>query len=108
MKKQTLYVLAVLVLIEFVIISTCAAFWLGRLSVALVPVRPQERLMCAAYETDIRTEPTGYVIGHVDEGDYVWYLGLDLPFARAAYYDGDEWLVGTVTATALEPCTSHK
>lgn len=107
-KKQLLYVLAALVAVEIMVASTCAAFWFGRLSAVLVPMRSQERLMCAAYETNLRTAPTGYVIGHIDEGAYIWYLGLDLPFARVAYYDGDEWLEGTVTATVLEPCIFQK
>lgn len=107
-KRLLTNVLIVMIAIVFLATSTCAAFWLGRLTAALAPVWPQERLMCVAYRTDLRTEPTGYVISHIEEGAHIWYLGLDLPFAGVAYYNGDEWLRGTLTAAALEPCISQQ
>jgi hypothetical protein len=102
--KGILVSLAVLSLVVVWASSLYMAFWFGRLAAALEPSRVLERPMCAAYPVDIRTDPTGYIIGHVPAGGMLWFYGLDLPFARVAYYDGDEWLVGTVTASALEVC----
>lgn len=80
------------------------AYWMGKLAGAFDPARSYEIPMCAAYETDVRMSPTGYVLSHVPAGEMVWFTKMDLPFAHVAYYDGSAWHEGTITATALEVC----
>lgn len=108
MKKQTLFilgrgliVLAVLVALAALVIT---AFLTGKIQGALDPVRNAEKPMCVSHEVDIRQSPTGYIIGKVPAGSMVWFTRLDLPFAYIAFYDGEQWLEGSITASVLEAC----
>lgn len=105
-RNLSLFVLVWFPLSQLVILIAVvmAAFYAGRLAGALDPERRYEIPMCAAYETDVRANPTGYIIGHVPAGSTIWFMQLELPFARVAYYDGSAWLEGTITATALQVC----
>lgn len=94
----------ILALLAGVVAMIITAYTLGEISGALDPLRSYEVPMCVVGETDIRETPTGYVIGHVPADGLVWFVKLDLPFAKVAFYDGQKWLDGTVTATALVPC----
>jgi hypothetical protein len=98
---RLLLVLALGVCMASMLVS---AYFLGKLNGALDPLRSYEVPMCVAYDTHIRADPTGYILGDVPAGTMVWFTKLDLPFAHVAFYDGNSWLEGTVTATAIEAC----
>lgn len=98
---RSMMILALLVGLAAMIIT---AYTLGEISGALDPLRSYEVPMCVVGETDIRTDPIGYVIGTVPAGGLVWFVKLEIPFAHVSFYDGQEWLDGTVTATALDIC----
>lgn len=108
MKNKVLFLLgrglislAILVALAALVIT---AFLTGKIQGALNPVRNAEKPMCVNREVDIREAPTGYVIGTVPAGSMVWFMRLDLPFAYVSFYDGVQWLEGSITASVLEVC----
>jgi hypothetical protein len=65
--------------------------------------------MCAARNTEVRENPTGFILSKINRGDVVWVVQLQVPFAVVWYSDGHSWYLGTTTASNLVPCiNSHK
>ena len=60
--------------------------------------------MCAYKDTTIRENPTGYILSDINQGDIVWVVQLQVPFAVVWYFDGANWHLGTTTASYLVPC----
>lgn len=101
-RMSTIILTALSALALFLIALT--AFWMGRIDGALNPVRRAEIPMCAGSETQVRESPTGYILANVPAGALLWFIKLELPFAQVAYFDGSDWLEGTVPAYVLEVC----
>ena len=108
MKNRALFLLGRGLIVFSVLVALAAlvitAFLTGKIQGALNPVRNVEKPMCVGREVDIRQTPTGYIIGKVPAGSMVWFTKLDLPFAYVAFYDGVQWLEGSITASVLEVC----
>lgn len=60
--------------------------------------------MCASKKTEVRENPTGYILSKINRGDVVWVVQLQVPFAVVWYSDGHNWYLGTTTASYLTPC----
>lgn len=60
--------------------------------------------MCASKNTEVRENPTGYVLSKVNRGDVMWVVQLQVPFAVVWYARGGDWYLGTTTASSLVPC----
>lgn len=99
--KAFLFIISVVTAVSLL---TATAFFVGRLDGALNPSWTAEKAMCVNQDVAIRESPIGYVVGAVPAGEMVWFFRLDLPFAHIAYYNGSEWLEGTVPAFVLELC----
>lgn len=89
--------------------------WIGTLSVGYIIGHTQATLnmankhetdipMCASKKTEIRENPTGFVLSDINYGDVVWVVQLQAPFAVVWYSDGHSWYLGTTTASLLKPC----
>lgn len=60
--------------------------------------------MCAVKNTEVRENPTGYILSKVNKGDTVWVVQLQVPFAVVWYFNGTDWNLGTTKASNLIPC----
>jgi hypothetical protein len=60
--------------------------------------------VCTYRPTEIRESPTGYIIVRVASGSQVIIDRIDAPFAYVSYFDGKQWIEGTVTASYLGVC----
>jgi hypothetical protein len=95
------------------------AFWVIAIDIGYVIVNTQATLdmatkhetdipMCATKKTEIRENPTGFVLSEIKQGDVVWVVQLQVPFAVVWYSDGHSWYLGTTTASYLVPCDRIK
>jgi hypothetical protein len=64
--------------------------------------------MCAARNTEVRENPTGFILSKINRGDVVWVVQLQVPFAVVWYSDGHSWYLGTTTASNLVPCINQR
>lgn len=60
--------------------------------------------MCVYKDTEIRENPTGFILSDIPASDVVWVVQLQVPFAVVWYFDGTNWHLGTTTASYLIPC----
>ncbi len=60
--------------------------------------------MCVTKDTEVRENPTGYILSEINRGEVVWVVQLQVPFAVIWYSDGHSWYLGTTTASLLTPC----
>lgn len=60
--------------------------------------------ICTVRNTEIRESPTGYIIIRIARGSELWVREMDAPFAYVSYFDGEQWIEGSVTASYLGRC----
>lgn len=95
-----------IIVIAIVVILVSAAFLAGHQSrrAEPEPARPAASLVCLGRDTALRASSTGYIIVRLAKGTQLWVTRIDTPFAYVSYYDGRQWIDGSVTAAYLGRC----
>lgn len=92
-----------LLIITVVVFLLAASFAVGR---ATTPpeIQHDSPPMCLYRDTALRESPTGYIIFRLARGTELWVTRIEAPFAYVSYFDGKQWIDGSVTASYLGRC----
>ena len=87
--KKTLFVLSIFSIIFLVALSISLDNFMG-----------EKQEYCAVRDTEIRANPTGYILEHIEEGTPVKLVDTMSPFVWVEY----NGILGTVTESHIGKC----
>lgn len=99
--------LSIILMAMIIVAVALAAFAAGReVQTAKAESNPTA-LVCTTRITEIRTNPTGFILVRLAKGSQLMVTKVEAPFAYVAYFDGKQWVEGSITASYLGPCQGN-